>query len=61
MQQNSDSAPETGNNQAMVALAILMPVVAGMGGVAGRQSMTIVTLDLLGFSIFLGLATLILL
>lgn len=29
--------------QKMVALAILMPVVAGMGGVAGTQTMTIVT------------------
>ena len=46
MQQNSDSAPETENNQAMVALALLMPVVAGMGGVVRTQSMTIVTLGL---------------
>ena len=31
------------NIEKMVALAILMPVVAGMGGVAGTQTMTIVT------------------
>ena len=46
MQQNSDSAPETENNQAMVALALLMPVVASRGGVTRTQSMAIVTLGL---------------